>query len=123
MFSPLISLISSVGFSTFSITGLVQAIPRLPDVFGPIPSVTLDKDLIQFSQLLFNYTRKWVVVNIFLSTVFIFYFLIPFFVLGTEKTLKTAINPKHHKVDKYNDKHAPKHERNRNCRRFLNMQI
>ena len=85
MFSPLISLISSVGFSTFSITGLVQAIPRLPDVFGPIPSVTLDKDLIQFSQLLFNYTRKWVVVNIFLSTVFIFYFLIPFFVLGTEK--------------------------------------
>ena len=59
MFSPLIFLISSVGFSTFSITGLVQAIPRLPDVFGPIPSVTLDKDLIQFSQLLFNYTRKY----------------------------------------------------------------
>ena len=54
MFSPLIFLISSVGFSTFSITGLVQAIPRLPDVFGPIPSVTLDKDLIQFSQLLFK---------------------------------------------------------------------
>ena len=35
---------ASVGFSTFSALFLLQA-PRLPGVFGPIPSATLDKDL------------------------------------------------------------------------------